>query len=415
LRILANFFFLFFLKKREVKNLQMSSQLVAPLKKSAQIDFPGSINRFLSNTYSPQEASEYREATKSLAEMRNKVLAAHEASDDILAESIKYWAQLHLLDKRIDFNQVGIAFTWLDAFKGPTTFHPSQGKVVSTTLNLEIASVLFNAAALHMKRGGDVLISKGHFKTASQLFKQAAGMFSGAKDAAAKIDQEPSTDISQVCLTMLETLCLAHAQRCFYEQGKSDKMKDGILSKLASGAANLYSQAASAISGTQAAEKMLKHFKGSPWINELAVEEAEFKAAAHAHAAKALMAEHQGTKKGNELGHYSAAVHVLETAAKLKLEAPARAAKLKTLIEAAKKEHAAAKHDNDKVYHLKEEVAVDPEQRVMVKPEPLPDPQAAVGVDRFSSLVPEAGPQFTCVTSTKVQILSRLLVQASKY
>lgn len=75
-----------------------------------------------------------------------------------MGNSVKYWAQLSLLDKRIDFNQVraaqnvllqpgfalapdlvhgksfdrgdknktqvGLTFTWLDAFKGPTTLAP---------------------------------------------------------------------------------------------------------------------------------------------------------------------------------------------------------------------------------------------------------------------------------------------------
>ena len=133
-------------------------------------------------------------------------------------------------------------------------------------------------------------------KTAAQAFKKAAGMFSGATSAAARIDQAVSTDLSPECLSLLETLCLAHAQRCFYEKAKGDKMKDGILAKLAQGAANLYGQVASGVSGPQAADRIAKHFKGTSWGSDLAVEEALYSAIAHIHAAKVKYFHHSRVK-----------------------------------------------------------------------------------------------------------------------
>jgi len=228
-------------------------------------------------------------------------------------------------------------------------------------------------------------------KVASQAFKKAAGMFNAAMSAAARIDQAVSTDLSPECLSLLETLCLAHAQRCFYEKAKGDKMKDGILAKLAAGAAGLYAQVASGIAGPQAADRILKLFKGSTWSTDFTVEEAMFWAAAHLHAGKALEVEKKGMEKGKELGHYAAAVAKLTNASKVKVSQAWRAAQVKAALAEAQKCYSDAKKENETVYHCAEEAATgDPEAKSMVKSEPLPDPQHAVGNDLFASLVPDA-------------------------
>lgn len=228
-------------------------------------------------------------------------------------------------------------------------------------------------------------------KAASQAFRKAAGMFSGATSAAARIDQAVSTDLSPECLSLLETLCLAHAQRCFYEKAKGDKMKEGILAKLAAGAAGLYAQVASGIAGPQASDRVLKHLKGSAWGSDITVEEAMFSAAAHMHAGKALEVEKKGMDKGKELGHYAAAVDKLSSVSKVKLAPSWRAAQVKAALAEAQKQYSDAKKENETVYHCAEErAAPDPEAKTMVKVEALPDALQAVGTDLFASLVPDA-------------------------
>ena len=358
----------------------MSSLLVPPRKKSQGVDYPTGLNRFLSSTQGQQEAADHRDAIKALGEMRAQTLSVTEPSEASLQNSVQYWAQVSLLGKRIDFNQVGLTFTWVDAFKGPSVLAPSEGKVTSMNVNLEIAAVLFNTAVLFMVHGShahkDGNGGTEGLKIAAQSFKKAAGMFLGAAAAASKIDQAISVDLSPECLSMLETMCLAHGQRCFYEKAKDDKMKDAILAKLASAAANMYGQIASSISGAHASDRLAKHFKGSAWIHDLAGEHAVFRAAAHMHAAKALEIEHRGMKKGKELGHYAVAVSALEEAAKLKLSSTTRAAQIKVLLSEAHRAHGNAKKENETVYHEPEEkTAADPEGKAMVKSENLPDPQ----------------------------------------
>jgi hypothetical protein len=110
----------------------------------------------------------------------------------------------------------------MDAFKGPTTLAPSQGKVTSINMNLELASVLFNAGVLIMVYASNAYLDGAGgaegLKTAAKYFKKAAGVFVAASTAATKVDQAVSVDLSPECLSMLEQLCLAHAQRCFYEK-----------------------------------------------------------------------------------------------------------------------------------------------------------------------------------------------------
>jgi programmed cell death 6-interacting protein len=369
----------------------MGNMLVPPRKKSQKVDYAAVLTRFLSNTYSPQEAADNNEGIKILAEMRAQALSAEHPSDANIDNSVRYWAQLFLLDKRIDFNQVGLNFTWMDAFKGPTTLAPGQGKLTCASLHLEMAAVLFNAACLLMAHGSNAH-NNGNggaegLKTASQSFKKAAGMFAAAKTHAAKLDREVTVDMSAECLTLLENLCLAHAQRCFYEKAKGDNMKDGILAKLAAAAWNFYGQVTAGLDKTAS---LAKHFKGSAWQADVAAEEAIFRAAAHMHAAKALAVEHKGMEKGAELGHLKVAQQGLEAALKLKISSAPRAAQLKALLALAQKEYADARKENETVYHCSEQASAPaPEGKAMVKSEAVPEAQQAVGHDRFSTLVPD--------------------------
>jgi hypothetical protein len=54
------------------------TMLVPPRKKSYGVDYPNVLSRFLSSTYSPQEATDNREAIKALSEMRAQALSVSE-------------------------------------------------------------------------------------------------------------------------------------------------------------------------------------------------------------------------------------------------------------------------------------------------------------------------------------------------
>ncbi|KAJ1468118.1 BRO1 domain-containing protein [Baffinella frigidus] len=320
------------------------SLIMVPRKRSVAIDYPAKLGKFISTQYSPAEAAHHNEGVKALGEQRAQCLHASDPGESNRDIGMRYWAQLSLLDNRIDFNQVGMRFEWYDAFKGPTALAPSQGKCASISLNLEIASVLFNTAVLYLHAG-----SKEHqvgtsesFKNALGFFKKAAGMFAAVKDTASKIDGAVSKDLSADCLTMLETLSLAHAQRCFLEQAAASKKSPAILAKLAGGCANLYAEAhGPTASGGELAKhlkahgptasggELAKHLKGTTLGAETELEALYFRASSHIYAAQAVEAEHKGLKKGHEVGHMVAAVQKLDAALTLakKLDAALTPAK----------------------------------------------------------------------------------------
>eukprot|EP00960_Hanusia_phi_P055641 763020-Hanusia_phi.AAC.12 len=171
--------------------------LIPPRKKTFGVDYQGRMGKFFSIHYSAQEANEMKEAIKNLSELRAQSLHASEATNANCDVSIRYWAQLCLLDKRIDFSQIGLVFTWIDAFKGPTTLSPNQGRMNSTALTLEISSVLFNIGAMLAFQGNTIHSSGGqeNLKQASILFKRAAGFFAGVKAYSSRIDGAVSIDL----------------------------------------------------------------------------------------------------------------------------------------------------------------------------------------------------------------------------
>ena len=60
----------------------MGSMLVPPRKKSLAVDYPKLLARFLTSTYSPQEATDNRDGIKALAEMRAQCLSAAEVKTE---------------------------------------------------------------------------------------------------------------------------------------------------------------------------------------------------------------------------------------------------------------------------------------------------------------------------------------------
>lgn len=77
-------------------------------------------------------------------------------------------------------------------------------------------------------------------RTAYHSFQAAAGMFTYINE---NFLHAPSTDLSRDCVKTLIHIMLAQAQEVFLEKQIADGKKSGMLAKLASQAALLYSQA----------------------------------------------------------------------------------------------------------------------------------------------------------------------------
>lgn len=127
--------------------------LVPPRKTSTAVDVSAKLEKFLLEKQSAEIANQHKDACKSLGELRAQTLHSTEPSEGARETCIKYWAQLALLDKRINFSQAGIQFQWHDAFLPPSTFNPGQGRITNSSVHLEMASVLFNAGVMAGAQG----------------------------------------------------------------------------------------------------------------------------------------------------------------------------------------------------------------------------------------------------------------------
>lgn len=205
-----------------------------PLKQTNEIDWIHPLKSYIRATYG-DDPERYAEECATLNRLRQDMRGAGKdsaAGRDLL---YRYYGQLELLDLRfpVDENHIKISFTWFDAF----THKPTS----QYSLAFEKASIIFNISAVlschaaHQNRHEDVGL-----KTAYHSFQAAAGMFTYINE---NFLHAPSTDLSRDTVKTLIAVMLAQAQEVFLEKQIADGKKVGLLAKLASQAAFLYTQA----------------------------------------------------------------------------------------------------------------------------------------------------------------------------
>ncbi|KAL5113846.1 bck1-like resistance to osmotic shock [Pleosporales sp. CAS-2024a] len=205
-----------------------------PLKQTSEIDWIAPLKSYIRATYG-DDPERYAEECATLNRLRQDMRGAGKdsaAGRDLL---YRYYGQLELLDLRfpVDENHIKISFTWFDAF----THKPTS----QYSLAYEKASIIFNISAVlschaaHQNRHEDVGL-----KTSYHSFQASAGMFTYINE---NFLHAPSTDLSRETVKTLIAIMLAQAQEVFLEKQIADGKKVGLLAKLASQAAVLYSQA----------------------------------------------------------------------------------------------------------------------------------------------------------------------------
>jgi hypothetical protein len=109
------------------------------------------------------------------------------------------------------------------------------------SLAYEKASIIFNiSAVLSCHANLQNRYDDAGLKTAYHSFQASAGMFTYINE---NFLHAPSADLSRETVQTLIRLMLAQAQEVFLEKQVSDQKKVGLLAKLASQGAYLYSQA----------------------------------------------------------------------------------------------------------------------------------------------------------------------------
>ena len=123
-----------------------------------------------------------------------------------------------------------------------------QSYVKLSSLDFEIAAVLFNAATLAMQCGVQAQAQKQKetLSKAKTFFLRAAGLYAAANDKVKKVQGAVSVDMG-AGLEMLKMLSLAHAQRCIYEYAATQENQKSLWSKLAAATADYYEEVESHI------------------------------------------------------------------------------------------------------------------------------------------------------------------------
>jgi programmed cell death 6-interacting protein len=187
---------------------------------------------------------------KKFDQMRRDVVAIHDPNDSTQQMLLQYYYQVKSLVARFQpiENDIKFNFTWNDAFV-------HGRKATMSSLNFELASILWNLAAFESIRATKVDRSSDEgIRLAGKHFQQAAGYFDHLKDVVLPfLSQQggPSTTLQCLttdCLNMVKLLMLSQGQLCFYEKAVRDKkreaMKTGIVAKLAAQTSTFYQQTA---------------------------------------------------------------------------------------------------------------------------------------------------------------------------
>ncbi|KAI9846032.1 MAG: bck1-like resistance to osmotic shock [Thelocarpon superellum] len=218
--------------------MTQAPMISSPLKQTNEIDWTAPLKAYIRQTYG-DDPERYAEECATLNRLRQDMRGAGKdsaAGRDLL---YRYYGQLELLDLRfpVDENHIRISFTWFDAF----THKPTS----QYSLAYEKASIIFNISAVlschaaFQNRSEDTGL-----KTAYHSFQASAGMFTYINE---NFLHAPSTDLSRDTVKTLIGIMLAQGQEVFLEKQIADDKKVGLLAKLASQAAFLYTQAAEGV------------------------------------------------------------------------------------------------------------------------------------------------------------------------
>ncbi|RKP17973.1 BRO1-domain-containing protein [Rozella allomycis CSF55] len=142
-------------------------------------------------------------------------------------KSFRYYGQLTEIEKKFKFGQdnIKVMFTWTSS---------------SMSLEYEKACTLFNAAVAHCLVGErEPKTDSESIKRACNSFLIASGIFQYVREKHLNTEA-PNSEVNDVNLNILTMVYQAKAQECYVLKGMQDKMKDGLLAKIAARTGEMY-------------------------------------------------------------------------------------------------------------------------------------------------------------------------------
>ncbi|CAK5262200.1 unnamed protein product [Mycena citricolor] len=207
--------------------MSQTPMISIPRKTTEEVDWTTPIRNLIAQSYGENPDS-YAAECASLQRCRQD--AVRGAGSDLTAKDLlyKYFGQLELLELR--FSEIRVSFPWHDAFTLKLT--------TQTSIAYEKASILFQIASTH----SSIAISQNRsspegLKRAFYYFRTCAGMLTYITE---NFLHAPSKDLSKEVVKFLVSLIIAQATEVFWEKCVEEKKGSGLISKIASQAANMY-------------------------------------------------------------------------------------------------------------------------------------------------------------------------------
>ncbi|KJH50646.1 BRO1-like domain protein [Dictyocaulus viviparus] len=326
--------------------------LAVPLKSTSDVDLVRPLTTYIESVYntSDDNKAEVAEAVQasfssSISKACCQPLDKHQSALDVVT---RYYDQLVAIENKIIISatQNPVVFKWKDAFDKGSLFF-SKASLSLPDGSFERAAVLFNCGALmsHIA-ASQPLLTDEEMKTTAKLFQQSAGVFARLRDTVlGMVQHDPTPDLMPDTLAALSTLMLAQAQEAVYIKAYKEKMKPTALVKIAAQAAEFYHDAQKAMN--RDVVKGLWDKAGYStmieWVQIVSGKTLGFQAIAQFHQAEVNEEERS---MGEELSRLGEALRLSETAAKY-LPAGCLSEQLTSIA----KMYAAAKKDNDFIYH----------------------------------------------------------------
>uniref|UniRef100_A0A8C0EUK3 BRO1 domain-containing protein n=1 Tax=Bubo bubo TaxID=30461 RepID=A0A8C0EUK3_BUBBB len=278
-------------------------------------------------------------------------------------------------------NQVCVTFTWKDAF--------DKGSLFGGSTIYQKPSILGGNCCMYY-------ICK----------RKNIGAFQHIKDTVlSALNREPTVDISPDTVGTLSLIMLAQAQEVFFLKATRDKMKDGIIAKLANQAADYYGDA---YKQCQYKDTLPKYFYFQEVFPVLAAKHCIMQANAEYH--QSILAKQQ-KKFGEEIGRLQHAADLVKTVASRYDEY----INVKDLVDKINRALTAAKKDNDFIYHdrvpdLKDLESVG--KASLVKSTPVVVPLSQKFTDLFEKMVPlQVQQSLSVYNQRKADQVNRLIAQ----
>lgn len=198
-----------------------------PKKSTDEVDWTSPIRNLIAQSYG-ENPDNYSAECASLQRCRQD--AVRGAGSDMTARDLlyKYFGQLELLELR--FSEIRVTFPWHDAFTNKLT--------TQTSIAYEKASILFQIASTHSAIASSQNRSSPEgLKRAFYYFRTCAGMLTYINE---NFLHAPSKDLSKEVVKFLVGVILAQATEVFWEKCVEEKKASGLVAKIASQAAAMY-------------------------------------------------------------------------------------------------------------------------------------------------------------------------------